>query len=181
MQPSPPATAASPEQRRPAPRPRLPRGILLGLVLDLAALITLVIWQIWSFYAVRASFLSGNILAFFEIQSILSAVQILLVGIGLFLVFVGLARLLSGSRPWSRLGAFFVLLGALVGASLNIVYLVLLLIAWSPNPGTGTTYVSVIFEYASPMSLVYQVVIGVGFILALLGIARGVLSQPRTP
>ncbi len=177
-QPPPPLSTVSPAPVALAFRAPLPRGILAGIVLALAGVSVSGLSWAWSRNGVSNIGSLDELVARVQVSNALAAAQALVTGLGLFLILMGIARLLAGSSPWCRVGASLVLIGALVRASVQLTLLWLAPSLYSPP---GPTAFLLIINVMTALVEVGGVASGVGILLALIGIARGALARSAAP
>lgn len=167
--PSLPWTGA-PTMMPPPPPTRLPRNVLIGFILaGLGVAFTGVSYG-WNYFGVRSA-LGGSIYTFIQIEILLGLVELLLLQLGLFFIFLGVLRLLPGARPWSRLGPMFILVGTLVVVGFDLLEVAL----FSP-PGGGTLpeWVSYVFLV---MFVAGSVLTTAGLLVSLFAVVKGILLR----
>jgi hypothetical protein len=151
--------------------------ILLGILFVAAGALLTLAGSIWSF--LYPQFYAGGMSfqVYLQVQLGLGATHALALGLGLFLIFEGIARIAASTRPWSHIGALTILV---TSAASVVAQLVEIMVYVNGFPGSSLQYGS--WEGIALIGL--YVVGGVGFdlgiALALLGVARGFLA-PYSP
>lgn len=155
----------------------LPFGIRLGLALVLGAAAAGAAWEIWNVFGRTALASPGDVVTTIEVGGAFGAAEELLVGLGLFFVYLGLAKLLPGAAPWGRRGAAVVLSGTLAVVLGEIVATLLFAATYRTfQPAPPFAYYG-----AEILVTVGAGAVSVGTVLALFGFARGALAQVGFP
>jgi len=175
--PSPPGPA--PPGAVPAASRRIPALILLGILLVVAGAILTLAGSIWNFVFPQLSPGGMSFQIYLEVQLGLGAAHIVAFGLGLFLIFEGIARIAARTRPWSHIGAIVIL--ATTAASV-LAQLAELAIYVSGFPSSQLTYGSSAYVAIVALYVAGGFGVDLGIALALLGVARGFLipSSPST-
>lgn len=158
----------------PAPAPRaLPRNILVGLILVGLGVIFTGISYGWNFFAIRSGLFTGFV-PYLQIEITLSVVEYLCIEVGLFLIFLGILRLLPSVLPWSRLGPILLLVGALVVAVMEMTEVALVSLTYPPSAVQLPDWANYVL---SGTLVAGYIVSSLGLLLSLFAVAKGLLLR----
>ena len=170
--PSPP-WAGAPTMMSPPPSTRLPRNVLIGFILAGLGVVLSGISYGWSYFGIRSGFATA-IVTYIQVDIILSVTEFLCIEVGLFLVFLGILRLLPRVHLWSRLGPFLILAGSIVVAAIDLVEAALIAMTYPPSTAQVPNWAA----YAILATLVAgYVVTTLGLVVSLFAVAKGVLLR----
>lgn len=177
MQPNPqPSQEGSPPTEQTFGAPRLPNEIKAGIVLTSVGLAFTVSSYGWVYLAMNMR-LTSTITSYMQVTLTLGLAQQLSLGLGFFLIFWGVLRLLPRVGFWSRLGPLLILIGAILGAVASAADLALVASLFSPS---GNTSSITFYEMVTVAGVSGNVVVTLGTVLALVAVAFGALAQRRS-
>ncbi len=161
----------------------MPADVLIGIVLTCLGVGFTGIIFAWGFFGLRAIAAAGDIAAFFQTQYALSAAQSLILNVGLFLLLVGILRILPRGSRWSWLGPALILAGGVAITIANVLQIYLAPFLFPPqlNSQSPGLNVGLVEGVSSAAFFVGSMVATVGTLLSLVAVARGVLTRRASP
>lgn len=156
----------------PLPPTKLPRMVLMGFVLAGLGVVFTGVSYGWNYFGLRSG-LGGSIYNYIQVEILLGLVELLLLQLGLFFIFLGVLRVLPRVRPWAWVGPMFILVGTLVVVGFDLVNVTLF-----SSPGGGTLPEWTTYVFLATL-IVGSVLITLGLLISLFAVAKAVLL--RTP
>ncbi len=156
----------------------LPREVLVGIALVVIGLAFTAGSYVWSYFGIR-QISPRDLPTYFQVEDALFLVDAVTVNVGFFLILWGILRRLPSLGVWSVAGPILILIGAAALAAFYLAELAYAPVLYLPTGGTAPP--AWLYTVLPGVLIFGGVATSLGMLVALVGVARGIMAQRTGP